>query len=76
MDKDYNGVYVEGEAQYKLKIHSDVDVFTKNFADKISNINDATFVIVALGDVDVNINTAINIRMYFESRGSKNCKTL
>jgi len=69
MDKDYNGVYVEGEAQYKLKIHSDVDVFTKKFADKISNINDATFVIVALGDDDVNINTAINIRMYFERKG-------
>lgn len=69
MHKDYNGVYVEGEAQYKLKIHSDVDVFTKKFADKISNINDATFVIVALGDDDVNINTAINIRMYFERKG-------
>lgn len=69
MHKDYNGVYNDGEAQYKINIHSDMDVFTKRFADEISNINDATFVVVALGDDDLNINTAVNIRMYFERKG-------
>ena len=69
MHDDYNGVYLDGEAHYKIKIHSGVDVFTKKFADEISKISDATFVIVALGDDDVNINTAINLRMHFERTG-------
>ena len=62
---DYNGVDVEGEAQYQISIHSDVDVQTISFAEKISRIN-ATYVFVALGEDDVNIRTAVDLRMYFE----------
>ena len=62
---DYNGVDVEGEAQYQISIHSDVDVQTISFAEKISRIN-ATYVFVALGEDDVNIRTAVALRMYFE----------
>ncbi len=66
MSDDYNGVDIEGEAQYKITIHPDVDVETITFANKIANITNATYVFVALGNDDVNINTAVNLRMYFE----------
>lgn len=66
MSEKYNGVYVEGEAQYKINIHSNADVQTKAFADAIKNISDATYVFVALGTDDANINAAVDLRMYFE----------
>jgi len=69
MDSKYNGVCVAGEAEYKITVHSGMDVFTKRFADEIKKITDATFVIVALGNDDVNLNTAVNLRMYFERMG-------
>ena len=69
MSPDYNGVEIEGEAQYKITIHPNVDVATVTFINEISKINDATYVIVALGNDDVNINAAVNLRMYFERLG-------
>ncbi|MBR3837349.1 MAG: hypothetical protein IKJ74_04300 [Clostridia bacterium] len=69
MSPDYNGVEVEGEAQYKITVHSGIDVATTTFANEISKIDDATYVMVALGDDDVNINAAVNLRMYFERLG-------
>ena len=66
MSSDYNGVYVDGEAQYEISIHSNMDVQTVSFVEKISEITDATYVFVALGNDDININTAVNLRMYFE----------
>ncbi len=66
MSDDYNGVDIEGEAQYTIRIHPGIDVASIAFAKQISKITDATYVIVALGNDDVNINTAVNLRMYFE----------
>lgn len=66
MSSDYNGVEVEGEAQYQITIHPNIDVQTIMFADEISKITDASYVFVALGNDDMNINTAVNLRMYFE----------
>ncbi len=66
MSPDYNGVEVAGEAQYKIKVHAGIDVMTASFAKEISKITDATYAMVALGSDDVNINTAVNLRMYFE----------
>ena len=66
MSDEYNGVMVDGEAHYKINIHSGIDVETISFADKISKISNATYVLVALGDDDLNIRTAVNLRMYFE----------
>ena len=66
MSADYNGVTVEGEAQYKIAVHSGMNVQTISFANAISKITNASYVFVALGDDDVNISTAINLRMYFE----------
>ncbi len=66
MSPDYNGVEIEGEAQYKITVHPGINVTSIRFANEISKITDATYVIVALGNDDVNINTAVNLRMYFE----------
>ena len=69
MSEDYNGAEIEGEAQYKITVHPDTDVATAAFAKEIAKIGDATYVMVALGDDDVNINTAVTLRMYFERLG-------
>ncbi len=66
MSEVYNGKEFEGEAQYEIAIHSDCDVQTVSFANEIKKITDATYVLVSLGNDDVNINTAVNLRMYFE----------
>ena len=66
MSADYNGVAVEGEAQYSIKVHSGYDVDTASFAEEIQKIKNASYVLVALGNDDVNISTAVKLRMYFE----------
>ncbi len=71
MDPRYNGIYVEGEAQYYIRIHSGMEVDTKSFADRIKELNDATYVLVALEDDARNIQTALRLRMLFEQCGAK-----
>ena len=66
MSPKYNGVYVEGEAQYKIEIHPDVDVQSISFVNKIKQITDTTYVFVALGNDDINVKTAVDLRMHFE----------
>ena len=66
MSETHNGVYVEGEAQYKITVHSGVAADTIDFAEKIGKITDATYVVVALGNDDLNIHVATQLRMYFE----------
>lgn len=69
MSDDYNGVKVKGEAEYTIDIHSGVDVETISFIEKIKKIFGATYVLVALGNDDINISTAISLRMNFERMG-------
>ena len=71
MDERYNGVYVDGEAQYYIRIHSGMEADTKTFADRILGMRDATYVLVALGDDALNIQTALRLRMLFERCGAK-----
>ena len=66
MSCSYNGVEIEGEAQYLIEIHPGINVETTVFSQAISKITDATYVFVALGNDDINIKTAVNLRMYFE----------
>lgn len=69
MSPAYNGVCVEGEAQYRIAIHSGIDVESATFARKILALGDATYVVVALGNDALNIKAAVDLRMYFERRG-------
>ena len=66
MSPQFNGQNIPGEAQYRITIHPDTDVTTRTFAKAIEEITDATYVFVALGNDDVNINTAVALRTYFE----------
>lgn len=71
MDEKYNGKYVPGEAYYQVNVHSKVEVGTKNFADKIAELTEASFVLVSLGNDDLNIETAVSLRIMFERMGIK-----
>lgn len=66
MSPAYNGVRINGEAQYKIVIHAGVDVTTASFAKEIRALGHATFATVSLGDDETNIRTAVNLRMLFE----------
>lgn len=66
MSEKYNGVKLEGEAYYKIDVHPGLEAGTASFVDEIMKIKDATYVLVSLGDDDLNISTAVNLRMYFE----------
>lgn len=62
----YNGVLIPGEAEYTIRVHGDMDTGTKTFADAVAKLTDTTYVLVALGDDEANIRTAVDMRMYFE----------
>ena len=66
MAKKYNGAKIKGEPFYEIKIHSGIDVETISFTNEIGKIKDATYVIVALGNDDVNISASVNLRTCFE----------
>lgn len=70
MSPDYNGVYVPGEAQYYIRIHSGLDVASAAFAQEIMKLKRATYVLVALGSDDANINAAVRLRMLLERVGA------
>lgn len=69
MSKRYNGVQREGEAAYTVRVHSDMDVHTAEFEKAVSLITGATLVVVALGDDELNIRTAVRLRALFERQG-------
>ncbi len=69
MSDKYNGKYIEGEAYYKIAVHSGIDTESATFTREIEKIKDATFALVSLGDDGRNIKTAVNLRMHFERMG-------
>lgn len=66
MSETYNHKYVPGEACYSVNVHSKVEVGTQTFADHIAQIKYASFVLVSLGSDDLNIETAVALRIMFE----------
>lgn len=71
MSDQYNGVSITGEADYTIHIHSGYDVTTKSFANEISKLTNTTYVLVSLGTDEMNIRTAVEMRMLFERVGIK-----
>ncbi len=71
MSPTYNGVTVPGEAAYTITIHSGVNIGSKRFADEILRIKDATYVFVCLGNDELNVRAAANLRMLCERAGAK-----
>lgn len=66
MSEKYNGVIIPEEAEYTIRIHSGFDVTTKSFADEIAKLMDSTYVFISLGSDEMNIRTAVELRMLFE----------
>ncbi len=66
MSPVYNGVSVPGEAEYKITVHSGTEAGTKTFADAVASLGEITYVLVALGSDELNIKTAVELRMQFE----------
>ena len=66
MSPAYNGVYVHGESEYCIRIHSGIDPATKTFADEIAKLSDATYAFVALDTDEETVRTAADLRIYFE----------
>ena len=69
MNPSCNRVYVDGEAQYDITVHTEFDYKLAEFGEKLSKIPDASFVFIALGSDEENISCAITCRMYFERMG-------
>ena len=61
----YNGVRVEGEVEYTIRIHSGYNLSSKRFADAISKLDSTTYVFVSLGSDEENIKAALRLRMLF-----------
>lgn len=66
LDDAYNGIYVNGEAQYRIDIHGDVDVETSTFINKVKEIGQISYVFVSLGSDELNVKTAVTLRTLFE----------
>lgn len=66
MSEKYNGVRNPDEAEYTIRIHPGCDVTEKPFSDEIQKIDDVTYVFISLGSDELNIRTAVNMRMLFE----------
>jgi hypothetical protein len=69
MDKKYNGVYVDGEAQYLINIHDGINVDTVEFMQEIKKLMSTTYVFVSLDSDAKNIQCAVTLRMLFEQMG-------
>lgn len=71
MSEKYNGVYVDGEAQYKVVIHPGMKVGSQSFAQALKAMSDLTYVFISLGTDSMNVEAAVHIRMLAEQMGIK-----
>lgn len=61
----YNHKQIEGEPFYDIFFHETVDVMSQDFLNELSSVKDISTVFVCLGDDELNISTAIRMRMQF-----------
>lgn len=73
MSPDKNGVRVEGEARYRIVIHSGVDVETAAYAEQLRSLPHVSHVFVALGEDGANIRAAIQARVLCLRGGQRPC---
>ena len=73
LSKEYNGCFDKGDkgdAEYKITIHSGIDVYTNTFNKEVSKLDDITYIFVALGNDSENVKAATRLRMLMEQRDS------
>lgn len=68
-DNEFNGAFTGTHFNYSIKIHEQVDVFSKEFAQQFKALKDVDYVLVALGTDEDNITAAMHIRMLCERMG-------
>ncbi len=76
LDDAYNGIYVNGEAQYRIDIHGKVNVDTSAFINMVKEIGLVSYVFVSLGSDELNVKTAVSLRMLFERMHLPKDKTI
>ncbi|MCL1847312.1 MAG: energy-coupling factor transporter transmembrane protein EcfT [Coriobacteriia bacterium] len=70
LNEEYNNNADPDEAVYSITVHPGIDVLSKDFADLVSSIAaDITFTFISLGDDELNVETAANLRMLFTRAG-------
>jgi len=62
MSSKFNGQDIPGEPHYEINIHNGIDTNTPEFFDKMSQIKDATYIFVCLGNDEINLSTSVKIR--------------
>lgn len=73
MSPEKNGTRVEGEARYRIAIHSGVDVETAVYAGLLQGLPHVSHVFVALGEDGANIKAAIQARVLCLRSGQCPC---
>ena len=58
----FNGKKIEGEAEYSIVFHNHVDVRSLKFIEEFSSVKEYTGIYVALGEDELNIETALRLR--------------
>ena len=71
MDEKYNGILVNGEAQYFIDVHSDIDIDTTDFKDKVKKLGPISYVFISLGTDELNVKAAVTLRTLFEQLHQK-----
>ena len=71
MSSDYNGTDVDGEARYKITIHSGVSVDSPEFQHQLRDIGPVTYVLTALGSDRSNVEAAVQMRRLCLQNGSR-----
>lgn len=70
MDDEHNGVeHGSEDANYKITVHSGIDVMTDKFDAIAKELCSVTYVLVALGDDEKNISAAVKLRQLFLRSG-------
>jgi hypothetical protein len=63
LDNTHNDHWHLGDAQYRIRFHSDVDTSSDTFSALLDELDYPTFVFISLGDDDTNIEVAQQLRM-------------
>ena len=62
MDEKHNGTYETGEAQYTISIHSGINAMSERCIQIIKELPSVSYVFVALGNDQKNVECAVSIR--------------
>lgn len=62
MDQKHNGTYETGEAQYTISIHSGINAMSERCIQIIKELPSVSYVFVALGNDQKNVECAVSIR--------------